>query len=767
MNTPALKFPRAARMRRCWLLPAAALAIQAANGFANDRDWPSVVPASALDVPMRDAAIVRGPDGSYYLTGTLAAESGARREPPDLRPTRLATAGSKHPDFDNCRVIKLWRSKDLKNWLDLGVVWDLARDVFGPDGDANHERVKWMRSTRYSNDPRGGEVNLGITEPELHYIQGGWYLCFSMNNRGTGLLKSKTGKPEGPYACVGRITAMGGSPSMFEDDDGVVYWLMDGGWIARMKDGLTGLAEAPRLIRPANDRPPDWMAEKGAEIFPDHPRSVGEHGAFLFKNRGRYYLTAGEWTRRLGTPCDDTYIAYADSLGGPWSARHLMVPHGGGVTVFQGPRNSAVPKYSYPQRAFFAKSVSKLAKPLAEVEKAKEDAPFYATFFGNDGNAILRDRPAFLPLEWTGPERPAPLLWADCESYPRKPQHVITERGPWARMRPFLGGLSIRDVHVRKMPDGHLYLSGSIIGKPKELFVYRTKDMLTWEEIGPLWTYDQIEWIPEKLPMPDLKPGETPWQHVFWDTQVIHGNGTFYIAFDIFMREDHPEHRGCGVLKSASGKIEGPYVSLGKVGGQLGQDSGPIMPNFFHGPDGQLYAKNWLDWKQVVAKADLETPGWKWDYKPVDGGIYKHIPRMDPFGIEGVDGKILFTTAGNGPESRPWPAWSDEYSYDVNYVTAATPWGPVVSEKMRTIPHAAAANCFQDFEGAWWRVFFGSDGTSAWNDQLGFLPLELEHDGNELIVRVPEPKELDERRLRIIGGGKVAEIRTVQETLKP
>jgi hypothetical protein len=36
-----------------------------------DRDWPCVVVTPILDVSMRDTAITRGPDGAYYLTGTL------------------------------------------------------------------------------------------------------------------------------------------------------------------------------------------------------------------------------------------------------------------------------------------------------------------------------------------------------------------------------------------------------------------------------------------------------------------------------------------------------------------------------------------------------------------------------------------------------------------------------------------------------------------------------------------------------------------------
>ena len=72
---------------------------------APDRAWPSVVVAPLLDVPMRDTSICRGPDDAYYLTGTLG------------------------PDFDNAKQIRVWQSKDLKSWKELGVAWDIEKDV--------------------------------------------------------------------------------------------------------------------------------------------------------------------------------------------------------------------------------------------------------------------------------------------------------------------------------------------------------------------------------------------------------------------------------------------------------------------------------------------------------------------------------------------------------------------------------------------------------------------------------------------------------------
>lgn len=83
----------------------------------NDRDWPSVVPTPILDAPMRDAAVTRAPDGTYYLPGT----SQGRGPSGEL-------------GFDNGRQFKLWHSKDFKTWTELCVAYNLER----PNG--KHEK---------------------------------------------------------------------------------------------------------------------------------------------------------------------------------------------------------------------------------------------------------------------------------------------------------------------------------------------------------------------------------------------------------------------------------------------------------------------------------------------------------------------------------------------------------------------------------------------------------------------------------------------------
>ncbi len=718
------------------------------------REWPSVVPTPAVDVPMRDTAITRGPDGTYYLTGTLQG----RNQDGEL-------------DCENSRQIRLWKSKDLKKWEEIGVVWDQDSEVFGPKGDKTHEKTRWMRQSHKDPSSADSPVVHGLKSPELHFIKGAWYLCFSINDQGTGLLKSSSGKPEGPYEAHAQITLRGGDPSMFWDvkdewgGDDAVYWLFGGGWIARMNDDLTAIVEQPRLLTTRHEQPPDWAVAKGTKVFRDHPLAVGDHGVFLFKNRGRYYWTAAERSNRLNASCDDTFIAWSDTLAGPYSSRQMMAPHGGGTTVFRGPRSSAVPKYYHPQQAFYLASVSKNAKPLAEIEKAKGDDTLYATFSGNDVRAIFRDRPAFLPLEWAGPERWVAEWFGDLESFPRKPQGVITERGPWPWMRPPIQGDIIRDLKVMPAPGGKYYLGGSAMSHPGKLVLWESDDLATWKRIGPLWTYEQIEWLPKKLPYPALKTGGVDWQHIFWHTAPTYWNGTFYITYCIFKPNDAKleAHRGTGALRSTTGKIEGPYESLGRVGGQVGHDTEPSLFSFFKLGD-KLLASDLVNWKHQVAEADLSLPGWKWKWKPVEAGNFMNMFRGDLHGMIAVEDVPLFYFMSDGRLDLKESDIANTYSH--HYIVAESPWGPVKpGAKPQCVPHNGAANLFKDHKGYWWSGFFGSDHTAPWWEQFGLIALRVEKlPGNDLRIDVEDNP--DDHQKRVMGGGAAAEVRTVLDTLR-
>ena len=174
-----------------------------------------------------------------------------------------------------------------------------------------------------------------MVSPEIHFHKNTYWITYSMNAQGTGLLKSTTGKPEGPYEDLGRFTGQGTDASLFVDDDGTGYWLVGQGWLAKLKPDWTGLAEHPQLLRWA---PFPAIPHGGHEMSSTHaPRYLGTAVTHLFKTDGRYYLIGAAVRDRLGVGCYDTFVACADQITGPYSPPNLMIAHGGQTTVFKGP----------------------------------------------------------------------------------------------------------------------------------------------------------------------------------------------------------------------------------------------------------------------------------------------------------------------------------------------------------------------------------------------------------------------------------------------
>lgn len=251
-----------------------------------------------LDTPLRDPSICRGPDGTYYLTGTS--------EP--------------FWSFNNQNGIRLWRSKDLVQWEPLGTVWRYG-------GSPWHE--KYLKAKK------------PLWAPEIHYLKKTFWLTYSIpgwdgtgKTSGCGLLRSTSGKPEGPYEDVQPGERLGDEidASLFEDDDGTVYFLWHCGKIARMKPDLSNLAEPYRWLKTtAADPDPKHHSGLCRGIFgKDSFDHVGFEGMFLFKADGRYYLCCSEMFEGRYS----CMVSTAANIYGPYGPRYEAIPHGGHNTFF-------------------------------------------------------------------------------------------------------------------------------------------------------------------------------------------------------------------------------------------------------------------------------------------------------------------------------------------------------------------------------------------------------------------------------------------------
>ncbi|MCU6790987.1 family 43 glycosylhydrolase [Paenibacillus sp. WQ 127069] len=268
-----------------------------------------------FDYPLRDTSICLGGDGVYYLTGTTGA------------PDWWAVTGD----------IQLWKSSDLEHWEPLITKPRKRTSVWNVDRDGT-----WQKEIQQ----RDGAPFRPLWAPEIHFLKDTYWLTYSIPRLGNGLLRSISGKAEGPYVDNIKVDAPL-SPhidaSLFQDDDGQVYFLCDNGKMARMNEDMTALAEELRLLSPAN------------------AEHVGFEGTFLFKAEGRYHLVGADFV-------DGDYHCFAassDKLYGPYGDRYVAIPHGGHNMIFQ----------------------DKLGQ-------------WWSTFFGNNDSAPFKERPGALRIEF-------------------------------------------------------------------------------------------------------------------------------------------------------------------------------------------------------------------------------------------------------------------------------------------------------------------------------------------------------------------------------
>jgi len=292
-----------------------------------DRSMPAVQPI--LNQKLRDPSICTGPDGTYYLTGTTANNPAGSSD----------TTGWWYKN----EGIRIWKSNDLRSWEPLGLVWSLDKDA------------TWAKAFKKER----GVMKRALWAPEIFYLKGTFWLTYSMNYRGCGLLRSTSGKAEGPYVDIKTDGPLTGNidASLFQDDDGSVYFVYQNGMIARLKDDMSGLAEEPRHLKPANHK------------------QVGFEGAFITKYKGKYVLLCAETNIEGQKRTYDCMAAVSDNLFGSYGDRYLAIPGGGHNMIFRN-------------------------------KKGK----WMSTIFGSDNFCILSETPGILPIKFDKDNRFRPLM---------------------------------------------------------------------------------------------------------------------------------------------------------------------------------------------------------------------------------------------------------------------------------------------------------------------------------------------------------------------
>jgi hypothetical protein len=276
-----------------------------------------------FDQYIRDTYVTRGPEGWHYLTGTTPA------------PGRPGV-------WDWNDGIRLWRSKDLISWEPMGLIYDLDRDGTWQKPFEDHKGG--LHS--FTGEKMDSKTRV-VWAPEIHYIRSRktWMIAACRGNmkdprRGNFILRSKTGLLEGPYenilACQEGPLDDHIDASLFEDDDGSVYYVCHNHYIARLKDDLSGLAEPLRELKET-----------------PFPKEFYCEGAFIVKHGGKYHLIQSFWSRKHssgqieysppenGKLMDETSFGYdsviasSDHIYGPYGPRYPSVIGGGHNNVFE------------------------------------------------------------------------------------------------------------------------------------------------------------------------------------------------------------------------------------------------------------------------------------------------------------------------------------------------------------------------------------------------------------------------------------------------
>ncbi|MBE9463960.1 family 43 glycosylhydrolase [Dyadobacter subterraneus] len=276
-----------------------------------------------LDVWMRDTYVMYGPDGNYYLTGTTAS------------PNRIFPNGTPHC-WDYNDGIYLWKSKDLKSWQKLGLIWSFDKNA----ADWQKKGKPVLAGAKSVNNDALDSLYRAVWAPEIHYIKGQkrWLIVACLNGgQGSFILESTSGKPEGPYR---NIAGNADKPifknidaSLFEDDNGDVYVVGHNHFIAKMKPDLSDLAEPFRQFAETPYNPEPYI-----------------EGVFLTKHDGKYQLLQTVWSvpKKDGTYTYlkdnenpklvysyDVVVAESANINGPYGERYPAILEGGHNNLFK------------------------------------------------------------------------------------------------------------------------------------------------------------------------------------------------------------------------------------------------------------------------------------------------------------------------------------------------------------------------------------------------------------------------------------------------
>lgn len=229
---------------------------------------------------IRDPYIVSGPDGYYYLTGTIGPNDETRAKDADSEPG-----------------VRLWRSKDLVDWEYRGKI--------------------------FSAKPRDAAKKNQVWAPELHWLGNRWALVHCPgHNSHFALGPVGETEPKGPWTepMDARVLGSKHDPSLFLEN-GTLWMIWTVGLknatVAPLDSTMTGWEDDPVTIFPAGER---YSKALGKTMT-----SMGHEGAGILKIGNKYVYYGTGWSTDQGRRGSyNLYYATADKITGPYGPRRFL-----------------------------------------------------------------------------------------------------------------------------------------------------------------------------------------------------------------------------------------------------------------------------------------------------------------------------------------------------------------------------------------------------------------------------------------------------------
>lgn len=260
---------------------------------------PSLPPVNVLiEENITDVSICKGPNKTYFLTGTSGEKNGVQTG------------------------LKVWASKDLTNWNSIGTdgyVWTFKRDG-----------ASWQKKISIRN----GWRQRGIVAPKIYYLKNNFWITYTISNSNkSGILKSISGWAQGPYIDLGGELPLidGVRASLFMDSDSTVYVLWGRGNIKKLN------TEQHVLV--GNQQ----------QLLNSDGRMLSEQINQLQKINGKYVVSMSIGSSVLGIRGDqsssvdyrdDASFAVSDRLLGAYRIQSTSIPHGGAGWLFSDFQNN-------------------------------------------------------------------------------------------------------------------------------------------------------------------------------------------------------------------------------------------------------------------------------------------------------------------------------------------------------------------------------------------------------------------------------------------